>query len=180
MPDDSPTEQISDDILDRARESREPWINWAAATAAVLAAFAAISSAASNSYVTTSGRDQIKANDLWGQYQAKSIKAGVLRAKIELLEAQGKPESDTDRNKLDEYEHDLDRLRRDAELREANSEANLARHEVLERGVTLFHLAIAIVAIAVLSRLRFFWLLSVAAGLVGIVFFAQGIWMSGR
>jgi hypothetical protein len=46
---------------------------------------------------------------------------------------------------------------------------------VLERGVTLFHISIAIVAIAVLTKLRPFWYLSVIAGLIGVVFFVQGL-----
>src|SRR3954454_11394109 len=91
MSDDSPTEQIHEDILERARESRHAWINWAAATAAALAALAAVSGAMSNNYLTVSGRDQIQSNDDWSQYQAKSIKASVLRGKMEILAALSKP-----------------------------------------------------------------------------------------
>jgi hypothetical protein len=176
MSDDSPTEQIHEDILDRAREARESWINRAAATAAVLAALAAVSSAMSNHYLTVSGRDQIQANDQWSHYQAKSIKAVVLRAKIDMLGALDKPKSDSDPAKLQEYEHDLDQLKEQAERREAASEVNLARHEVVERGVTLFHIGIAVVAISVLTRRRSLWYVSVIAGAVGILFLAPAFW----
>jgi hypothetical protein len=108
MSDDSPTEQIDDDILDRAREARDAWINWAAATAAVLAALAAVSGAMSMHYLTISGRNQIQANDDWSHYQAKSIKAVVLRSKMDVLAALDKPVPNTDRGNLQEYEHDLD------------------------------------------------------------------------
>jgi hypothetical protein len=176
MSDDSPTEHIHEDILERARESRHRWINWAAATAALLAALAAVSGAMSNNYLTVSGRDQIQANDHWGQYQAKSIKASVLRSKLEVLAALNKPESDKDRSKLEEYEHDLDQLKEQAEQHEATSEWSLGRHEVIERGVTLFHIGIAVVAIAVLTQRRSFWYLSLLAGVVGIVFLLQAFW----
>jgi Domain of unknown function (DUF4337) len=175
MSDESPTERIHEDILDQAHEARERWINWAAATAAILAGLAAISSTLGDSYLTKSSRAQIQSNDQWSYYQAKSIKSSILHAKLELLEAAGKSPSAADRAKLDEYEHDLDALKTQAEQSAAASEANLVRHEVLQRGVTLFHIAIAVVAIAVLTRLRSFWYLSIAAGMVGVVFFVQGL-----
>jgi len=175
MSDDSPTEQIHEDIQDKAHEAHETWINWAAATAAILAGLAAITSTLADGNLTKSSRNQIQSNDDWGYYQAKSIKSSVLKAKIELLEAQGKSESDIDRAKLEEYEHDLGQLKSQAEEREAASEVYLTRHEILQRGVTVFHIAIAVVAIAVLTRLRPFWYLSIFAGLLGIVFLVQGI-----
>jgi hypothetical protein len=176
MSDDSPTEHLHEDILERAKEAAESWINWAAATAAVLAALAAVSGALSTNHLTASGREQIQSNDDWSHYQAKSIKSAVLHAKVEILTALDKTESDADRAKLEEYEHDLDDLKQQAEQKESASEANLARHETLERGVTLFHIAIAIVAIAVLTRQRSFWYVSVLAGVIGLLFLVQGVW----
>lgn len=175
MSDESPTEQIHDEILDKAHEARERWINWAAATAAVLAGLAAVTGTLADSYLTNSTREQIQSNDDWTYYQAKSIKSAVLRAKMELVEAVGKTPADADRGKLDEYEHDLDKLKTQAEQSAAASEANLAGHEILQRGVTLFHIAIAVVAIAVLTKLRPFWYLSIAAGLAGIGFLVCGL-----
>src|SRR4051812_46147215 len=172
MADDSPTERIHEDILERARESRHVWINWAAATAAALAALAAVSGAMSNNYLTGSGRDQIQSNDEWSQYQAKSIKASVLRSKMEVLGALSKPEAPADREKLHEYEHDLETIKENAQRLHESSESHLTRHETIERGVTLFHIGIAVVAIAVLTRRRAFWYASLLAGAVGIVFFA--------
>jgi hypothetical protein len=175
MSDDSPTEQIHEDIQDKALEARESWISWAAATAAILAGLAAITSTLADSNLTKSSRNQIQSNDAWGYYQAKSIKSSVLRAKIELLEAQGKSESEADRSKLQEYDHDLDKLKSQAEEREVASESYLTCHEILQRGVTVFPIAIAVVAIAVLTQLRSFWYLSMFAGLLGIIFFLQGL-----
>jgi hypothetical protein len=177
MSDVSPTEQVHEQILDHAREARDSWINRAAATASVLAALAAVSGAMSTHYLTVSGRNQIQANDQWSHYQAKSIKAAVLRSKADVIAALGKPAVETDGTKLQEYEHDLEQLKEHAEEQEKASELNLSRHEILERGVTLFHIAIAVVAIAVLTRKSSFWYLSLLAGAVGIVFFAQVFWL---
>lgn len=172
MADDSPTEHIHEDILERALEARHAWINWAAATAAALAALAAVSGAMSNNYLTASGRNQIQSNDDWSQYQAKSIKANVLRSKMEILAALNKPEASADQQKIHEYEHDLEKIKETAEQLHESSESHLTRHETIERGVTLFHIGIAVVAIAVLTKRRAFWYGSLFSGALGIVFFA--------
>jgi hypothetical protein len=177
MSDDSPTEHLHEDILERAKEALESWISWAAATAAVLAALAAVTGELSNSRLTQSTRDQVQSNDSWGYYQAKSIKAAVLRGKMETLAALNKPESETDRKKVEEYERDLDQLKEQAERQEVTSEASLSRHETFERGVTLFHIAIAVVAIAVLMRRQWLWYVSVIAGAVGVFFLIHGLYM---
>jgi|SRR3954464_4107108 hypothetical protein len=176
MSDASPTEQIHEDILDRARETRDSWINRAAATAAVLAALAAVSGAMSSHYLTLSGRDLIQANDHWSHYQAKSIKAAVVHAKVDVLAALDKRGSDSDRAKLQEYEHDLEQLKDQAERQEVASDVSLSRHEALERGVTLFHIGIAVVAISVLTRRPAFWYVSLLAGVIGIAFLTQAFW----
>ncbi|HEY4232043.1 MAG TPA: DUF4337 family protein [Lacipirellulaceae bacterium] len=177
MSDDSPTEHLHEDMLERAKEALESWISWAAATAAVLAALAAVTGELSNGRLTQSTRDQVQSNDSWGYYQAKSIKAAVLRGKMEMLAALNKPESEADLKKLEEYEHDLDQLKQQAEHQEATSEASLARHETFERGVTLFHIAIAVVAIAVLMRKQWLWYVSVLAGAIGALFLLRGLYM---
>jgi hypothetical protein len=129
------------------------------------------------SIFTASGRDQIQSNDQWSQYQAKSIKASILRSKIGVLAALSKPASNVDEAKIQEYEHDLDGLKEKAEQREVTSEAKLSRHETIEQGVTLFHIGIAVLAIAVLTRRRSFWYASLLSGLVGIIFLVQAYWL---
>ena len=51
----------------------------------------------------------------------------------------------------------------------------MRHHEALAPGVTMFQLAIAIGAIAVLTRRKLFWHLAMVFGLVGVLFFANGV-----
>jgi hypothetical protein len=53
----------------------------------------------------------------------------------------------------------------------------LSRHETFERGVTLFHISIAVVAIAVLMRRQWLWYVSVLAGAIGVYFLVHGLYM---
>jgi hypothetical protein len=56
---------------------------------------------------------------------------------------------------------------------------HLLTHHVLARSVTLFQIAIAVGAISVLTRRRAFWFVSLAFGLLGLVFLAQSLLASG-
>ena len=47
------------------------------------------------------------------------------------------------------------------------------RHMILARAVTTFQIAIALSAIAVLSRKKWVWFTSLALGGVGVAFFGQ-------
>ena len=168
------------EAMDKAKEAAEEakerkHLAPVSLTIAILAVFVAIVSLLGHRAHTEEILMQTRATDQWSYYQAKSIKSAVLRSKMELVEAVGKTPADADRGKLDEYEHDLDKLKTQAEESAAASEAHLAAHEVLQRGVTLFHIAIAVVAIAVLTKLRPFWYLSIAAGVAGIFFLVCGL-----
>src|SRR5947209_15537076 len=55
------------------------------------------------------------------------------------------------------------------------SREHLETHETYEEAATLFHIAIAIVAIAVVAGRKEFWYVSMAAGVVGVVFFSQAL-----
>ena len=66
-------------------------------------------------------------------------------------------------------------IKKDAEYAHRTSEVNLHIHESTERGVTLLHIAIAVVAIAVLTRRKPFWVLSMVFGLIGIAFAVHGL-----
>ncbi|MGA2500474.1 MAG: DUF4337 domain-containing protein [Tepidisphaeraceae bacterium] len=175
MSEENPTEQVQEDIHHHAHGTSEKWIGWAALTAALFAALAAICGSLASNRQTESTRELIEANDLWGQYQAKSIKANVLQTKIDLLTAFEKPVPHNAAEKRAEYDKEMAEIRKDAEHARDSSKVNLRIHESTERGVTLLHIAIAVVAISVLTRRKPFWVLSMIFGLAGIAFAIQGL-----
>jgi hypothetical protein len=172
---DASMEQVHEQIHHHAHEAMQRWISGAALTAALLAALAAITGSLAGKHLTESSRNQIQSNDQWGYFQAKSIKSGVLQSKMELLSALGKPAAEKDKEKLHEYEAEMKEKKKEAEEKAESSEIHLHLHEILERGVTLFHIAIAVVAIAVLTKRKLFWFVSLAFGLVGVGFMVQGL-----
>ncbi len=175
MSEENPTEQVQEDIHHHAHGSSEKWIGWAALSAALFAALAAICGSLASNRQTESTRQLIEANDLWGHYQAKSIKANIVQAKLDVLAALGKPAPQEAADKRAEYDKEMDEIKKDAKRAHDLSEINLHIHESTERGVTLLHIAIAVVAIAVLTRRKPFWLLSMVFGLIGIAFAIHGL-----
>jgi len=179
MTEDSSIEQVQESIHEHAHHATERWISFAALTAAFLAALAAVGGTLAGNNLTESNREQIHSNDEWGLYQAKSIKSSILKSKMETLAALGKGESALDKEKLEEYDRDMPETKIKAEHAQALSDKHLKLHETFEMGVTLFHISIAIVAVAVLSKKPLFWWGSMASGAVGIVFLVRG-WIASH
>jgi len=161
-----PLEHLHEEIHHSAEYSRERWISWVALSTAILAVLAAIAGLLSGRYVNEAMMNQIEASDQWNYYQAKSIKASVLDAKISLS---GAPD-ESDQSKRDRYEKEQEEIKSEAEQKEAAAKSNFHRHEVFAGGVTMFQIAIAIAAISALTRRRPFWIVSLLFGAAGCAF----------
>jgi len=79
-----PLEHLHEHVHETAEHSGEKWISWVALSTAVLAVLAAITGLLSGKHANEAVMSQIQASDQWNYYQAKSIKAAVLDAKISL------------------------------------------------------------------------------------------------
>lgn len=66
-------------------------------------------------------------------------------------------------------------LQEKAKELEEESERLMRLHEQFAQAVALIQVAIALSAVAALTRIKAIWLLGTAAGLLGIVFFALGL-----
>jgi hypothetical protein len=161
-----PLEHLQEQVHHNARHGGETWISWVALSTAILAVLAAIAGLLSGQHANEAVMNQIEASDQWNYYQAKSIKASVLDAKMSLA---GSP-NESDQSKRDRYEKEQEEIKSEAEHKEADAKSNFHKHEVFARGVTMFQIAIAIAAISVLTRKRHFWVVSLLFGVVGCVF----------
>ncbi len=165
-----PLENLHEEIHHSAEHSTETWISWVALSTAILAVLAAIAGLLSGMHANEAMMSQIESSDQWSYYQAKSIKASVLDAKISLATA---PNED-DSQKRDRYEKEQEEIKAEAELKQAEAKTHFHQHEILARGVTMFQIAIAIAAISALTKKRTFWLVSLLFGVAGCVFLALG------
>jgi hypothetical protein len=172
-----PTEHLHEAIEHHAEHSKAPWTMGVALSSALLAGLAAVCSLLAGHHANEAMVDQIQGSDNWAYYQAKGIKAAVLGSKMELLEAEGKPVAAKDREKMADYKKEQDDIAAEAKEKEHSSEEHLHLHVIFSRGVTLFQIAIAIGAISALTNRKAFWFVSLAFGVAGIFFLAQG-WLA--
>jgi len=173
-----PTEHLHESIKHAAESQGEEGPNWigrVALTAAVLAVAAAITALLAGHHANEAMLEQMKATDQWALYQAKGIKMTQVETKIDLLMALGKDPREDDRKKVEHYKEEQEGIKEKAAELEHSSGQHLARHVVLARGVTGFQVAIALSAIAVLSRRKLVWFLSLALGVIGTFFLVQGL-----
>ena len=170
-----PLEHVQEHIEEHAHMSKEGWISAVAVSTAILAALAAIASLLAGDHANEGMISQIEAANQWSYYQAKGIKSGLLNSKVELLKALGQATAKTDEEKVGDYAREQKEIREEAEKREKAAEAHLHAHVILARAVTLFQISIAIAAVSILTKKRAFWGVSLASGVVGIVFLIQGI-----
>ncbi len=165
-----PLEHLHEEVHHSAEHSGENWISWVALTTAILAVLAAIAALLSGKHANEAMMSQIEASDQWGYYQAKSIKASVLDAKI----AGSSAPNESDAAKRDRYEKEQEEIKSEAEHKQAEAKSNFHQHEVFARSVTMFQIAIAISAISALTKKPSFWMVSLLFGIVGCAFLALG------
>lgn len=153
------------------------WTMGVALSSALLAGLAAVCALLAGHHANEAMIEQIQSSDRWAFFQAKGIKAAVLGSKIELLEAEGKPVSPKDRDKIAEYKKEQDQISAEAKEKEHRSESHLHKHVILARGVTFFQIAIAVGAIAALTSRKPFWFVSLGFGAIGLWFLCHG-WLA--
>ncbi len=167
---DVPLEHLHEHVHHSAEHGGEAWISWVALSTAMLAVFAAITGLLSGKHANEAMMNQIEASDQWSYYQAKSIKAALLDAKMSLATVT----DEKDRAKVARYEEEQTEIKSEAERKRADAKSNFHRHEVYARGVTMFQIAIAVAAISALTKKRRFWLVSLLFGVAGCVFVVLG------
>ena len=177
------------EIMEEIREEHgdaqhKDWMRFISLSTAVLAVVAAIAALMSGSLVNealfNSSRAveaQSKASDQWAYYQAKGIKGNTAKQTADIIAAnpaaspeltahyreEGKRYADEQgeaKSKAEEFEKE--RTERNAEADE-----KMRKHHKFAYCVTITQVAIALSAIAALTRSRPVWYGSLASGLIG-------------
>jgi hypothetical protein len=170
-----PTEHIHETIHEEAHKSKERWILAVALSTALLAVFAAITALMASHHANEAMIEQIRASDQWSFYQAKGIKSAILESKVTLLRGLGKEAEIKDQETITRYKEEQKQVEETAREDEERSGDHLRIHNILARGVTAFQIAIAVSAIAVLTRRKWLWIGGLLLGIVGIILLVQGI-----
>ncbi len=180
------TDKLREAVQEELEREGGRFLRRIALTTAVLAAVAAIAalqagSTANEALVlkTEAARLQAEASDQWAYYQAKGIKLAVAQATEAPWQAQGKrPPADLlakeQRYAVDQEESKAkaEGLERQRDERSREADHLLHQHHGFANAVALFQVAIALGALAALTRNNAIWVASLSLGAVGLGFFA--------
>lgn len=176
--------------VDAADAESKRFMSRVAVTTAVLATLASIATMFSTSHLNQAMLDQIKSADQWSFFQAKGVKLAVLESKMELLKElrpdsaaeaakpgadPARPPAETDAQRAARYASEQAKVKDDAKALEESAADHRRRHVTLGRSSTAFQVAIALSAIALLVKKPVLWWISLALGLVGSAYLAQGL-----
>jgi hypothetical protein len=92
-----------------------------------------------------------------------------------MLAALGKPTAEGDLKKLGDYEKDQKEIEEQGHEYESSSAEHMQAHKSFAYAVTIFQIAIAMGAIAVLVRIPALWFMSLASGAAGLLFLIKGL-----
>ena len=165
-----PTEQLQDAIHEKAEERKERWALYVALSTAFMAVLAAIAGLLSGHHVNEAMIEQLKSSDQWAFYQSKSIKSEIASSSDKILRTLStKPVADNSQT-LARYEKEKEEIKKTAEEDAKSSEEHLSKHVTLSKAVTIFQIAIAISAIAILTKRKPLWYAAILLTLIGSVF----------
>jgi len=180
------TEQLREAVHEELEKEGGSFLKQIALTTAILAAFAAVAALLAGSTVnealvakTEATTLQAQASDQWTYYQAKGIKRELQQTAPNAWLAAGKAAPPRYAEEADRYRREQQQIdakarelehRRDERSREADH--LLHSHHGYANAVALFQVSIALGAVAALSRSRWVWYASMAAGAAGILLFA--------
>ncbi len=179
------TEKLHEAIHEELEREGGSFLRIIALSTAILAAVAAIAAlqagaTANDALVlkTEATRLQAEASDQWAYYQAKGIKGAVTQAMATSWQAAGKPVPAAVSADVERYAKEQDDIKKAAEEKEKERDAKSAeadhllhRHHAFADTVALLQVAIALGALAALTRMRLVWLGSLGLGAAGVLLF---------
>jgi len=172
-----------------AEEKKETWLNYLALTTVIFAVCATLSTFKGGGFSTRSVMSQSQASDQWAFFQAKSIKSYIYQVQKEMLEIglrdlpKSSPEEvvNAHKDKIADYKKKVEKYEQEkSDIQEKAKQLEGVRDEAQKHsqafGVAVIYLQIAILlsSIAGLLKKKPVWYGGIAAGLVGLVYFANG------
>jgi len=170
-----PTEHLHEQIHEAAEENKERWILYVALSTAIIAVLAAIAGLMGGHHSNEALLEQLKASDQWAYFQAKGIKSEIALSTAKILSASGTKVDASDlKAKIDKYETEKTEIKKQATEFETSSKEHLERHLNFAKSVTIFQISIAIAAIAILTKRKLLWVMSMLAAVGGTWFLIEG------
>ena len=166
---------------EHAAHERDPFISRVSITIAVLAVLAAsvgsLETIEAGGAITAASEavlSQDKATDIWGEYQADSLKKHLYALAADAGGPNAAKYQSTAKEqvaKQAELKTQAQDDEKDRDKRLAESRGHEHRHHWLTAAATLLEVGIAVCTVAIITRRRTFWIGSLGLGLLGATLF---------
>ena len=184
-------ETISELREEHKKESRDSgWLGFVSLSTAFLAVIAAIAALKAGALVNEAILSkneavlkQAQASDQWAYFQAAGVKGNTAHYFAALVKGDPKKEGEAASYEKDAKKYEGKKAGIEEEARKLEGERNhfgdeanelMKRHETFALAVTFTQVAIALSAIAALTKRRQVWYLSSLVGILGLFFFVRG------
>jgi hypothetical protein len=187
-------EELREEVAEKLmkEENKHSWLNYLALSTVILAVCASLSSFKENNNSVDTVLNQTQAANQWSYYQAKSIKGYLYEMQAEKLaldlqigERSFDPKVKTDfQAKIDTYHSELARYKTEREqiMKEAKKFEQLRdgaqqRQDRFGVAVIFLQMGILLSSISALLKIKSPWFVGCAVGVVGIVYFFDGMFL---
>ncbi len=176
-----------------ADEKKEKWTTYMAITTVIIVVCATLSTFKGGGYSTRSLMNQTQASDQWAFYQSKSLKSYIFEMQKDNLELQNQQNSkinlsaevvasykekiDTYAKKIRQYEAEKEEITMKAKKFEAERDECKLHGSAFGIAVIFLQISILLSSISALAKKKYVWFLSLAVGVVGIIYFADGFFL---
>jgi len=173
-------------------EKKEKWLNYLALTTVIFAVCATLSTFKGGGFSTKSVLAQTQASDQWAYYQAKAIKGYLYELQKDKLELERKtwgprlqkPVMEEYEKKIEgysakikKYDEEKAKIEKDAKKLESMRDDAQKHSKIFGMAVIFLQIAILLSSIAALLKKKPVWLLGLATGSLGILYFINGFFL---
>src|SRR5258708_36491471 len=146
-------EHMHEQIQEKTEEQKEKWVLYVALSTRFMAVPEAIAGLLAGHHANEALIERVKASDSWSFYQSKNLKEEIASITDKILRSLSPtPPKEDNSVAIARYEKEKGEIKKTAEEAEKSSEGHLSRHVPLATAVTCFQIAIAISAIAILTK----------------------------
>jgi len=176
-----------------AEANKEQWTTYMAISTVIIVVCATLSTFKGGGYSNKSLMNQTSASDQWSFYESKSLKSYVFEMRKDNLEMQTEMISksnpspdvlakytekiDVCTKKIHQYDLDKEEISKNAKKFEADRDECKLHGSAFGIAVIFLQISILLSSISALAKKKYVWFLSLAVGVVGIVYFLDGFFL---
>jgi hypothetical protein len=159
---------VEEELKEQLEKAHDSFEKQVAGTMAILAAALAVVTVLGHSSATEEVVNQAKASDQWAYYQAKSIRRYESEIARDILAPQADKAAAYQKS-MERYEKEGADIQKEAQGLENESRSEGQKAERYEFGEVFFEVSIVLASVAILTKRKPIWWVSIAGGLVGLV-----------